>query len=165
MVLVGPLAEVIPMPVIGGELIWGRRTDVRLVLRTAPLPAVAMVVTFLATTQLPLQAAIPLGGLSLLLYCAAPGAAGLPGAGRPGRWRIAPVPDEAPSGAVTVLLYAGTGLFAEVARVDERWPRTARTRNAAIFLSVRTLPDIPSSTLLAALGHRADALRARGSAS
>jgi SulP family sulfate permease len=175
-VLVGPVAEVIPMPVIGGlilviggELIWGRREDIRLVLQTAPLPAAAMVVTFLATTQLPLQDAIILGaGLSLLLFCVEASRQGhlvalVPaGPDRPGRWRTAPVPEEAPSGAVTVLLYAGSGLFAEVARVDERRPRTDRTRDAAIILTVRTLPDIPSSTLLQALERRAGALRERG---
>ncbi len=62
--LVGKQAELIPMPVIGGlvmligiELITGRRKDIVLVLRTAPLSAVAMIVTFLATTALPLQRA------------------------------------------------------------------------------------------------------------
>nr|WP_308801047.1 SulP family inorganic anion transporter [Streptomyces polyasparticus] len=73
----GSLDERIPMPVIGGliivircELIVSRIPDIRLVLRTSPLSAAAMVVTFLATTQLPLQQAIVIGAvLSLLLYC------------------------------------------------------------------------------------------------
>ncbi len=73
-----PLAEHIPMPVIGGliivvgaELITGKIPDIRLVLKTSPLSAAAMILTFLATTQLPLQQAIILGAvLSLLLYCA-----------------------------------------------------------------------------------------------
>ena len=78
-VLFGPAAEVIPMPVIGGliivigaEILLGREEDIRLVLRTARAPAIAMIVTFLATTSLPLQDAIFLGaGVSLLLYCVA----------------------------------------------------------------------------------------------
>ncbi|MFD4373383.1 SulP family inorganic anion transporter [Streptomyces sp. NPDC058486] len=73
-----PLAERIPMPVIGGlilvvggELIWGKRHDIALVFRTSWMSAGAMVLTFLATTQLPLQQAIVLGAvLSLLLFCA-----------------------------------------------------------------------------------------------
>ncbi|MFI9056606.1 SulP family inorganic anion transporter [Streptomyces anulatus] len=76
--LCGSLAERIPMPaigglilVVGGELIWGKRHGIALVLRTSWMSAGAMAVTFLATTQLPLQQAIALGAvLSLLLYCA-----------------------------------------------------------------------------------------------
>lgn len=73
----GKLAERIPMPVIGGlilvvggELIWGKRADIALVLHTSALSTAAMAVTFAATTQLPLQQAIVIGAvLSLLLYC------------------------------------------------------------------------------------------------
>lgn len=75
--LVGHQAELIPMPVIGGlvmvigiELVNGRRTNITLVVRTAPLSTVAMVVTFLATTALPLQQAIFIGAaLSLIPIC------------------------------------------------------------------------------------------------
>ncbi len=175
-ILFGPLAELIPMAVIGGlilviggELLVGRAEDIHLVLRTAPAPAAAMIVTFLATTFLPLQQAILSGaGLSLILFCAAASRQGrlmalVPSdAQRPGHWRLAAVPDEAPSGAVTVLLYAGSGLFAEVARIDERWPRTTETHDAAIVLVIKTLPDIPSSTLLKALERRSATLRSHG---
>ena len=73
----GSVAELIPMPVIGGlmlvigaELVIGRWADITLVLRTAPWSAVAMIVTFLATTQLPLHTAILIGAItSLVLYC------------------------------------------------------------------------------------------------
>ena len=75
--IAGSLAELIPMPVIGGlilvigaELVAGRWADIKLVLRAAPLSAVAMIVTFLATTQLPLHTAILIGAItSLVLYC------------------------------------------------------------------------------------------------
>jgi SulP family sulfate permease len=174
--LFGSAAEVIPMPVIGGliivigaEILLGREADIRLVLRTAPLPAVAMVVTFLATTGLPLQDAIFLGaGLSLILFCVAASqqsnlVALVPAAAdHPGRWRIVPVPESVPSNAVTVLHYAGTGLFAELPRIDERWPRTDETHDAVIILSIRTLPDIPSTTLLKWLEHRAKSLESQG---
>jgi SulP family sulfate permease len=172
-VLFGSAAELIPMPVIGGliivigcELLLGRVPDIRLVLRTAPAPAAAMIVTFLATTSLPLQDAIFLGaGLSLALFSIAASQRGQLVALLPpeadGRWRMGPVPESVPSGAVTVLQYLGTGLFAELTRIDERWPRTDQTRDAVIILSIRTLPDIPSSTLLKWLEHRAVSLRAQ----
>jgi SulP family sulfate permease len=153
--------------VIGGELLVGRVDDIRLVLRTDATPAAAMIVMFLATTFLPLQQAILLGaGLSLILFCAAASRQGrllalVPSdAEHPDRWRYAPVPEEAPSGAVTILQYAGSGHFAEVARIDERWPRTTDTHDAVIILVVRTLPDIPSTTLLKSLERRSDTLRA-----
>lgn len=155
--------------VIGGELLVGRAEDISLVLRTAKAPSAAMIVTFLATTFLPLQQAILLGaGLSLLLFCAAASRQGrlialVPSEEEhPNHWVYAQVPDEAPSGEVTVLQYAGSGLFAEVARIDERWPRTTTTHDAAIILVVRTLPDIPSTTLLKSLARRSETLRARG---
>ena len=173
--LFGPLAELIPMPVIGGlifviggELLWGRRGDIWLVTHTAALPTVAMVATFLATTQFPLQQAILFGaGLSLVLFCAEASRQGHLVAlertepGNPARWRVSPVPEAVASHAITVLGYPGSGLFAEVARVDESWLDTDQTHDAAILLVIRTLPDIPSSTLLRALQRRADRLRAR----
>lgn len=171
--LAGGVAEVIPMPVIGGlvivigaELVVGRLPDIRLVLRTGWLPAAGMIVTFLATTQLPLQQAILLGaGLSLLLYCVSAERSGRIHAllrESDGRWRATDVPDELPSDAVTVLHYDGAGLFAEVARLEEEWPRSTDAHNAVVILHARSMPDIPSSTILKALRKRADALDAQG---
>ena len=55
--IAGSTAEIIPMPVIGGlifviglELVMGRLPDIKLVLRVAPLSAIAMLITFAATT-------------------------------------------------------------------------------------------------------------------
>ena len=131
--IAGSLAELIPMPVIGGlilvigaELVAGRWADINLVLRTAPLSAVAMIVTFLATTQLPLHTAILIGAItSLVLYCVKASESAELIALTPavnGGWSRAPVPDAAPSDEVTVLHYSGVGLFAEVPRIDEEWP-------------------------------------------
>ncbi|WP_327090675.1 SulP family inorganic anion transporter [Nonomuraea sp. NBC_01738] len=172
-IVAGRWAEYIPMPVIGGlvlviggELIWERRSDILLILRTAPLPAVAMIATFLATTQWPLQNAIILGAvLSMILYCvkAAHQArliALVPG-DEPGTWRTAEVPEVAKAGEITVLHYAGVSLFAELARTNELWPRVEP--GAVIVLSVRTLPDVPSATLIRSLVRRADQLREQGS--
>lgn len=169
----GSLAEVIPMPVIGGlilvigaELVTGRWSDIRLVLRTAPLSAVAMLVTLAATTQLPLHTAILIGAItSLVLYCVkASQAAALIGLTRSaeGHWLVGPVPETVDSNAVTVLQYSGVGLFAEVPRIDEEWPRVADSNNAVVVLGMRTLPDVPSSKVLKSLQRWASELRDRG---
>ncbi|MGA4538877.1 SulP family inorganic anion transporter [Uniformispora flossi] len=154
-----PLAEHIPMPVIGGlilvvggELIWGKRHDIRLVLRTSWMSTGAMAATFLATTQLPLQRAIILGAvLSLLLYCAqAARRARLVGLVRDdtGHWRTAEVPDRLPPGEVTVLYYEGVSFFAELPQLDAALPDVAGARDAVLVLVVRGVPDIPSSTMV-----------------
>jgi SulP family sulfate permease len=158
----GSAAEIIPMPVIGGlvlvigvELVAGRWPDIVMVLRVAPLSAVAMLITFAATTQLPLHTAILIGVItSLVLYCAkAAQSARLVGMAQDdnGDWCTVPVPAECASNDVTVLHYAGVGLFAEVARIDEEWPRADGTTNAVVVLSLRALPDVPSSVAVKAL--------------
>ncbi|OMB87414.1 transporter [Mycolicibacterium conceptionense] len=167
----GSAAEIIPMPVIGGlilvigaELVVGRLPDIKLVLRVAPLSAVAMLVTFAATTQLPLHTAIVIGVItSLVLYCAKAAEAAQLMALTPapdGGWQQAPVPERCASNDVTVLHYAGVGLFAEVARIDETWPRAEGTTNAVVVLSLRSLPDVPSSVTIKALRRWAGQLTA-----
>ncbi|MET0454090.1 MAG: SulP family inorganic anion transporter [Mycobacterium sp.] len=172
-VVAGSLAELIPMAVIGGlvlvigiELIAGRWADVTLVLRTAPLSAVAMVVTFVATTELPLHQAILIGAVtSLVLYCvkasqSARLVALTPAVG--GDWEIGEVPASCPSNEVTVLHYAGVGLFAEVPRIDEEWPQVKGSSNSVVVLSMRALPDVPSSKVIRALRSWATELEAHG---
>jgi sulfate permease, SulP family len=171
--IAGSVAELIPMPVIGGlilvigaELVTGRWADITLVLRTAPLSALAMLVTFLATTQLPLHTAILIGAItSLVLYCVkASQSASLvalepaPGGG----WQRAAVPAKAPSNAVTVLHYSGVGLFAEVPRIDEEWPTVDDSDNAVVVLSLGALPDVPSSKVLKSLRRWASDLQSNG---
>lgn len=167
----GSAAEIIPMPVIGGlilvigaELIVGRLPDIQLVLRVAPLSALAMLITFAATTELPLHTAILIGVItSLILYCVKASQSAQLVALRPtddGGWRTAPVPDRCASNDVTVLHYAGVGLFAEVARIDEKWPKSDGTCNAVVVLSLRALPDVPSSVAIKALRRWAGQLQA-----
>jgi sulfate permease, SulP family len=172
-VLAGSLAELIPMPLIGGlmlvigaELIAGRWADIVLVLRTAPLSAVAMLITFVATTELPLHQAILIGAItSLVLYCVKASQSARLVALRPspdGGWDRADVPDTCPSDEVTVLHYAGVGLFAEVPRIDELWPKVANSSNAVVVLSLGTLPDVPSSKVIGAIRKWATDLEANG---
>ncbi|MFI5510601.1 SulP family inorganic anion transporter [Mycobacterium sp. NPDC051804] len=168
----GSLAELIPMPVIGGlilvigaELVSGRWADIKLVLRTAPLSAVAMLITFAATTQLPLHTAILIGAItSLVLYCVKATQSATLIALRPARdgWDRAPVPDQLSSNDVTVLHYAGIGLFAEVPRIDEEWPDVSGTSKAVVVLSLGSLPDVPSTKVIHALERWARGLSANG---
>ncbi len=167
--IAGSLAELIPMPVIGGlilvigaELVAGRWADIKLVLRTAPLSAVAMLITFAATTQLSLHTAILIGAItSLVLYCVEAAKSAKLIALRPSDtgWERAPVPATLPSNDVTVLHYAGVGLFAEVPRIDEEWPMVSGSRNAVVVLSMAALPDVPSSKVIHALEKWARNLR------
>ncbi|OMC35107.1 transporter [Mycobacterium sp. GA-1841] len=167
----GSAAEIIPMAVIGGlilvigaELVVGRLPDIKLVLRVAPLSALAMLVTFAATTQLPLHTAILIGVItSLVLYCAKAAETAQLVALTPspdGGWQEGPVPQRCAGDDVTVLHYAGVGLFAEVARIDETWPRAEGTENAVVVLSLRALPDVPSSVTIKALRRWAGQLAA-----
>lgn len=168
----GSLAQLIPMAVIGGlilvigvELVSGRWADIMLVLRTAPWSAVAMVITFLATTELPLHQAIVIGAItSLVLYCVKASQSARLMALVPAEdgWEIAEVPAACPSNEVTVLHYQGVGLFAEVPRIDEEWPRVRDSTNAVVVLSMRMLPDVPSSKVIRALRKWATELQAHG---
>ncbi|MHC9292158.1 SulP family inorganic anion transporter [Mycobacterium sp. LTG2003] len=168
--IAGSAAEIIPMPVIGGlilvigaELVVGRWKDIKLVLRVAPLSALAMLITFAATTQLPLHTAILIGVItSLVLYCAKAAKSAQLMALEPdnGGWRSVPVPDQCASNDVTILHYAGVGLFAEVARIDEDWPRAEGSSNAVVVLSMRALPDVPSSVAIKALRRWGGELKA-----
>lgn len=170
----GSLAEQIPMPVIGGliivigcELIWGRRKDILLVLRTSWLSAAAMLVTFVATTQLPLQQAIVIGALlSLLLYCVQAarqsGLRGLERGADPGSWRFTEPPERIGPGEVAVLFYAGTSLFAEAPRIDAQWPDVSQARGSALVLALRTTPEVPSSAVVKLLSRYAAELDAHG---
>ena len=175
--VLGPLAGAIPMAVIGGlllviggELVVGRWADIVLVVRTSWLSAAAMVVTFVATTQLPLQQAIFLGaGLSIVLFAVQSARRGrivelVPTEGGPGGgpggagadFVVADPPADLPSGRTTVLHYVGSGFFAEVNRLEEEWPHTASTRDAGLVISLRGSAGIPSTTFLKSLDRLLD---------
>ncbi|MER5948471.1 SulP family inorganic anion transporter [Streptomyces sp. NPDC001904] len=170
----GSLAEHIPMPVIGGlilvvggELIWGKRHDILLVLRTSWMSSGAMILTFLATTQLPLQQAIILGAvLSLLLYCAqAARRARLVALTRDpesGDWDTGEPPEKLPPGQVTVLYYDGVSFFAEMNRIEAMLPSSDDARGAVLVLVMRGVPDVPSSTVVKVLRRYVHDLDAHG---
>lgn len=173
--LFGHAVAQIPMAVIGGlmiivalEILMGRKQDIMLVWRTSPLPAIAMVATFLATTALPLQQAILVGVLiSLVLFgVRAVRASRLVALEQQadGRYRIEPVPSLVPDDDVLVLHYQGASLFAEVPQLEEQWPDEHDVAAPYVIFSVRGLPDVTSSTLLKRLRLRIHQLRAAGGA-
>lgn len=167
---VGPVAGQIPMAVIGGlllviggELIIGRIGDIVLVIRTSWLSSTAMLVTFLSTTQLPLQQAIFIGaGLSILMYAVEASRRGrvveLTADGS-GGWVLGEPPPVIPSNRTTVLHYIGGGFFAEVNRLEEEWPDARGAVDAAVVLSLRGSAGIPSATFLKAFEQASARLR------
>ncbi|MEU5870813.1 solute carrier family 23 protein [Glycomyces sp. NPDC047369] len=169
----GPVAGAIPMAVIGGlliviggELIAGRLGDIRLVLRTSWLSSAAMIATFAATTQMPLQRAIFIGvGLSSVLFAVQAAKRGriveLVPLGD-GDFRTADAPAALPSGRTTVLQYVGSGFFAEVNRLEEEWPDTAHTSDAALVVSLKGAAGIPSTTFLKSLDRLIERWHANG---
>ncbi|MGC4935107.1 SulP family inorganic anion transporter [Gordonia sp. DT30] len=171
--LLGSAAQIIPMPVIGGllfvigfELIEGRWDDIVLVMRSAPLSAVAMIATFVATTQFPLQDAILAGAaISLVLYCVQAARTAHLTALIPDDegWRAEKPPNTLPTTGITVLNYSGVALFAEIPRIAETWPALPeQSGRHVVILSIRGLPDVPSATLQKLLHARAEELRKTG---
>lgn len=167
------LAERIPMPVIGGlimvvggELIFGKFKDIGLVWNTSKLSTAAMIATFIATTQLPLQQAIVIGALlSLLLFCvqATHGTElSALARGADGTWTVAEVPPTLPSNQVTVINYDGSSFFAELPRLEAALPDASEAHNAVLVLTLRTMPDIPSSAILKLFRRYANDLHNRG---
>ncbi|MCX4966821.1 STAS domain-containing protein [Streptomyces sp. NBC_00654] len=147
-------------------MIWGKRHDIVLVLRTSWVSAGAMILTFPATTQLPLQQAIVIGAvLSLLLYCAqAARQAELVALERSadGRWSTARLPERLDPGEITVLDYAGSSFFAELPRIEAHLPSASGAQGSVLILVVRALPDVPSSAVLRFLDRYAASLADRG---
>lgn len=173
--LLGNAVGLIPMAVIGGlmiivglEILIGRWPDIMLVWRTSPGPAAAMVVTFLATTALPLQQAIFLGVvLSLVLFGVRATRASRLVALEPegqGRFRTTPIPSQLPDDGVLVLHYQGASLFAEVPQLEDQWPGIEGVQSPIVIFSVSGLPDVSSSTLLKRLRLRIKQLHEAGGA-
>ncbi|WP_084653383.1 SulP family inorganic anion transporter [Nocardioides insulae] len=169
---VGPWAGQIPMAVIGGlllviggELITGRFSDILLVLRTSAFSAAAMIITFLATTALPLQDAIFLGaGIAILTYAVSASRRGRIVELSPdgaGNWVLGDPPAVLPSGRTTVLHYVGGGFFAEINRLEDEWPDASETVDASVVLSLRGSAGIPSATFLKAFEQAAHRLGER----
>ena len=79
-----------------------------------------------------------------------------------GRWDRAALPPVCPSNEVTVLPYAGVGLFAEVPSIDGEWPKVTNSVNGVVVVGMGALPDVSSSKVVPALANWAKALHANG---
>lgn len=156
--LFGNAAEHVPLALIAGmlcvigvELIAGRWSDMNLVLRASPASTVAMAVTFVSVLFIPLQWAIFLGaGLSFMTYIYS-------SATRwelvelrrseSGQWAEHPLPEQLPSGRVTVIQHKGNQFFAQVSTLAQRIPDPSRASKAVLVLRLRDLESAPSTDL------------------
>jgi SulP family sulfate permease len=170
--LLGSLAELVPLAVIAGmlfvigaELILGRVPDARLVYRTSWGSVAAGLLTFLSALFIPLQWTIFLGaGLSLLLYIYASSKdvrVQRLVQNENGRYEVRDLPDTLPTNEVTILSVGGHEFYAEIPLLDKDMPSTSGVKNAAVILRVRGLEQA-SSTGLKWLQHYAGGLQQGG---
>ena len=157
-VLMGSLAEAVPLSVIAGilavvavELISARIPDARLVWKTSKGSAATGLLTFGSALFIPLQYTIFLGaGLSMILYLYA--------SSRhvrilqitrtkDGHWKETPPAEVFPSGQVTLLRFDNLSFFAEVPLLDSLMPSKEGTRRAVVVLTLRYMEALPSTTL------------------
>jgi SulP family sulfate permease len=133
--------------------------------RTGRVPAAAMLLTFLGTLFLPLHFAVLLGvAFTFVLHASresrrtdlselvlVPG--GLP--------EVRPVPAEAPSNQVTVLVVNGTLFFATAKSVGDMLPAVGKSSRAVVVLALRGRTDL-GSTFISVLQRYAQAIQAHG---
>lgn len=172
--LFGSQAEKVPLAVIGGmlvvigaELIIERIPSARLVFGTRAWGSIlAMVITFVSASFIPLQYTIFLGaGLSLILYlAAAEKKARVQQAVRldDGGWEIRDVEPKLKSDDVAVLMIQGLDFFAEVPPLEDQMPTAHGTPNAVVVLVMHEAQNI-TSTAIRWLERYAKELQANGS--
>ena len=157
-VLMGSLAEAVPLSIIAGilavvavELIADRIPDALLVWKTSKGSALTGLLTFGSALFIPLQYTIFLGaGLSMILYIYASSRHVRLFQITPtgdGHWKETPPPEVFPSDQVTVLRFDNLSFFAEVPLLDGLLPRKEGTRRAVIVLTLRYIETVPSTTL------------------
>ena len=157
-VLMGSLAETVPLSVIAGiltvvavELIAARIPDARLVWKTSKGSAVTGLLTFGSALFIPLQYTIFLGAsLSMILYIYASSRhVRLFQVKRTddGRWQESEPPETIASDQVTVLRFDNLSFFAEVPLLDSLLPRKEAARRAVVVLTLRYMETLPSTTL------------------
>jgi SulP family sulfate permease len=171
-VTIGPLAELIPMAVIGGllfvvagEIIVGKIPDIRLTAQASISSILALVATFLLTMFVPLQWAILAGALlSLLLFVGqAAGRVRLIHLVRDeqDRWAEQATPTSLPSHQVVALYYEGTSFFAEVPHLQQLLPDARDATGSVVLLGLRGTTSA-SSTFLKWLEKYTRQLHANG---
>ncbi len=157
-VLMGSLAEAVPLSVIAGilavvavELITARVPDAVLIWKTSKGSAATGLLTFGSALFIPLQYTIFLGaGLSMALYIYASSRHvrlyQLVSAGD-GQWAEQDPPETYPSNEITVLQFDHMEFFAEVPLLEGLLPNRQGARQAAVILIMRYIETLPSTTL------------------
>ncbi len=171
-VLMGSMAEAVPLSVIAGilavvavELMTARVPDAVLIWKTSKGSAAAGLLTFGSALFIPLQYTIFLGaGLSMALYIYA--------SSRhvrlyhlvrtdDGHWEEQDAPVTYASHGTTVLRFDNLGFFAEVPLLDGLLPDRQGAQKAVVILTLRYMETLPSTTLKWLIGYNRD-LRAGG---
>ena len=157
-VLMGSMAEAVPLSVIAGilavvavELMMARIPDAVLIWKTSKGSAATGLLTFGAALFIPLQYTIFLGaGLSMILYIYASSRhVRLLQVERTadGRWQESDPPETIASNQVTVLRFDNLSFFAEVPLLDSLLPRKEEACRAVVVLTLRYIETLPSTTL------------------
>lgn len=164
MVLLGSLAEAVPLCVIAGllfviagELIAGRLPSVRLSFSNSVGSAAALLATFTTALFVPLQWTIFIGaGISLLVYLGSSFRAGQVDElvrQDDGRWLERPAPARLTSGTVTVVGVRNWGFFAEAPRLGRQLPQPDDATGAVVVLRLRDVFDLNSTGMRLLQGY------------
>ncbi|GII98544.1 sodium-independent anion transporter [Sediminihabitans luteus] len=165
LVLLGSLAERVPLAVIAGllfviagELVLGRVAYVRMAFETSYVSFAAGALTFVSALFVPLQWTIFLGaGLSIAVFVASSSRAGRVDGlvrGDDGYWQEGPVPDVVRPGEVVVLGLRGWSFFAEFPRLAGLLPDPRGARGAVVVLRLHAVPDMNMTGLRALDAYR-----------
>jgi SulP family sulfate permease len=170
LVAFAPLIEKLPLTALAGMLVvvgfqMIRVEGMKTVWQTGRVPAILMMVTFVATLYLPLQAAVGLGvALSVLLHA-------FRSAERVRLERIVPSegggyheeapPTELSSNEIVALLPIGSLFFAGAAELEDGLPDVGDAHGATVMLSLRDREEV-GSTFVQVIRRYAQRLQAQG---
>ncbi len=155
-VLFGSVAELVPLPVIGGllfvvaaEILIARLPAVVMVFRASWRGTASMLITFFSALFIPLQWTIFLGaGLSFAVYLYTTSHSLHVVEifkGESGRWEERDLPEVLESDSVIVVGNHAAGFFAEVPRFRELLPETQDTSRSVMIWRMREIEQVHST--------------------
>ena len=169
--LAAPLVELVPMPALAALLIVAgfqglRIPEAVIAWKTGKVPAVVMIMTFVATLLVPLQYAVLFGmALSVLLHVfkQANKVVVTQWVLQPEGFPLEqPAPRRLPSHQLTILHVYGSLFFAAAKNLEAMLPEVDDAAHAVLIISLRGKGEI-GSTFMTVLQRYAGALRARDS--
>lgn len=169
--LAAPLVELVPMPALAALLIvtgfQGLRVRQAMIAwNTGKVPAVVMIVTFVATLIVPLQFAVLFGmALSIVLYVLRQSnkVVVTQWVLQPGGFPLEqPAPARVASHQLTFLHIYGSLFFAAAKSIEELLPVVGNANRAVVAINLRGKSEI-GSTFVTVLNRYAKALQARNS--